>query len=57
MIDVFTPKRISPDCLFENNHRQVKNSILILWYAIYLRGMLHTAEIISMVRTEIISAV
>ena len=28
MIDVFTPKSISPDCLFKSNHRQVKNSIL-----------------------------
>ena len=49
MIDVFTPKRISPDCLFKSNHRQVKISILIPRCAIYLRGMLHTAEIISAV--------
>ena len=27
MIDVFTPKRISPDCLLKSNHRQVKISI------------------------------
>ena len=47
MIDVFSPKRISPDCLFKSNHRQVNISILFPWCAIYLRGMLHTAEIIS----------
>ena len=47
MIDVFTPKMISPDYLFKSNHRQVSISILILWFAIYLCGMLHTAEIIS----------
>ena len=29
MIDVFTSKRISPDCLFKGNHRQVKISNLI----------------------------
>ena len=48
MIDVFTPKRISPDCLFKRNHRQVKISILIPRCAIYLRSMLH-ADIISAV--------
>ena len=47
MIDVFTPKKISPDRLCKSNHRQVKNSILFPRCAIYLRGMLHTAEIIS----------
>ena len=49
MIDVFTHKRISPDCLFKSNYREVKILILILQCAIYLRGMLHTAEIISTV--------
>ena len=49
MIDVFTPKTISPDYLFKSNHRQVKNSILFPRCAIYLRGMLHTAEIVSVV--------
>ena len=49
MINVFTPKRISPDCLFKSNHRKVKNSILFPRCAIYLRSMLHTAEIISAV--------
>ena len=52
-VDVFTHKRISPDCLFKSNHRQVKNSILFSRCAIYLRGMLHTAEIVSVVCTEI----
>ena len=46
MIDVFTPKRISADCLFKSNHRQVKNLILFPRCAIYLHGVLHTAEIV-----------
>ena len=46
---MFTPKRISPDCLFKSNHRQVKNLILFLLCAIYLHGMLHTMEIINAV--------
>ena len=49
MIDVFTLKRISPDCLFKSNHSQMKISILIPQCAIYLRGGLPTAEIISAV--------
>ena len=57
MIDVFTPKRISPDRLFKSNHRQVKNLILFPWCAIHLRGVLHTTEIVSVVCTEIIYAV
>ena len=40
----FTPKRISPDCLFKCNHNQVKISILNPRCAIYLRGMLQNAE-------------
>ena len=44
MIDVFTPKTISPDYLFKSNHRQVKNSILFPRCAIYLCGMLHTTD-------------
>ena len=57
MTDVFNPKRISPDCIFKSNHRQVKKSILFPRCAIYLHGMLHTAEIVSVVCTEIISTV
>ena len=49
MIDVFTPKKIYPDCLFQSNHRQVKISILIPWCGIYLRCMLQTVEIVSKV--------
>ena len=49
MIDMFTTKRISPDCLCKSNHRQVKILILITLCAIYLWGMLHTPEIISTV--------
>ena len=49
MCSLFTPKRISPDCLFKSNHRQGKIAILILQCAIYLHGMLHTAKIISTV--------
>ena len=49
MTDVFTPERISPDCLFKINHRQVKNLILCpRWdshHRVHLRDMLHTAEI------------
>ena len=47
MIDVFTPKRISPDCLVNSKWR--------IWFcfrsvsAIYLLGMLHTVEMISAV--------
>ena len=40
MIDVFTLKRISPDCPFKSNQRRVKIVILIPRCAIYLRGML-----------------
>ena len=47
MIYVFTPKRISPDCLFKSNNRQV---IRFCFRGVqYFRGMLHTAEIISAV--------
>ena len=51
VIDVFTPKRISLDCPFKGNQRQVKISILSLRCAVSvcLRGMLHTAEIVSAV--------
>ena len=50
MIDVFTPIRISDDCLFKSNHRQVKNSILFLLCAIYLRG---TIEYLGEIDTEL----
>ena len=67
MIDVFTPKRISPGCLFKSNQRQVKILILFPQCAIsprydghrgdHLHGVLLTAEIVSVVCTEIISEV
>ena len=41
------PLKNFPDCLFKSNHRQVKVSTLIVRCAIYLRGMLYTAEMIS----------
>ena len=47
MIDVFTPKRISPDCPFKSNQSQTK--ILILRCTVCLCGVMHTAEIDSMV--------
>ena len=59
MIDLFTPKRISPDCLFKSNHRQVKISILTpcctvclrcdVYRGDHLHGMMHTTEIVSAV--------
>ena len=49
LIDVFPPKRISPGCLFKSNQRQVKNSILFPWCAIYLCSVLLTTEIVSAV--------
>ena len=53
IIDVLTHKRISPDCLFRSNHRQLKNQLLFPRCAIYsrdhLRSMQHTAETISAV--------
>ena len=55
------PLKNFPDCLFKSNHRQVKVSTLIVRCAIYLRGMLCTAEIISTVHmlhtAEMISVV
>ena len=61
--DVFTPKQISPDCLFKSNKRQVKMEIDLvlgcnprsqsLWCASYCRdnlhGVHHTAESIFVV--------
>ena len=49
MIDVFTPKRISPDCPFKNNQRLTKISILTLRCAIWICGEMHTAELDSAV--------
>ena len=40
---------ISPDYHFKSNHGQVKISILIPRYAIYLHGVLHTVKIIYVV--------
>ena len=45
MLDLFTTKRISSDCLFKSNHRKVKKSILFPQCAVYIRSMLHTGEI------------
>ena len=42
-------KRIYPDCPFKSNQGQVKITILTPQCAICLRGVLHTAEIISAV--------
>ena len=47
MIDVFTPKRISPDCPFKNNQRLTENLILTLGCAVWLRSVMHTAELDS----------
>ena len=44
MIDVFTIKRISPDCPFKSNQRLPKISILTPRCAVWLRGVMHTAE-------------
>ena len=39
ILDVFTPKMISPDCFFKSNERLTKISILILQCAVWLRGV------------------
>ena len=49
MIDVFAPKRISPDCPFKSNWRLTNISILTLQCAIWLRGVMHTTELDSAV--------
>ena len=49
MIDVFTPKRISPDCTFKSNQRLSKISILTQRYAAWLLGVMRTAELDSKV--------
>ena len=49
MIDVFTLKRIFPDCPFKSNQRLTKISILTPWCASWLRGVMHTAELDSAV--------
>ena len=53
MIDLFTPKIISPDCRFKSSQRQVKISILtprcVAHHWDHFCGVLHTAEIISAV--------
>ena len=43
MIDVFTPRRISPDCPFKSNQRQAKISISTSWCAVWLCSVHHTA--------------
>ena len=45
LIDVFTPKSISPDCPFKSNQRLKKISILTLRCAVWLRGEMHTPEL------------
>ena len=47
MIDVFTHKRISPDCPFKSNQRPAKCSILTLRCAVWLRGVMHTIDLDS----------
>ena len=47
MIEVFTPKRIFPDCPFKSNQRPVKFLIQTLPCAVWLRGMMHITELDS----------
>ena len=47
MTDVFSPKRISPDCPFRSNQKLAKISILTPQYAFWLRGVTHTTELNS----------
>ena len=49
MIDIFTPKRISPHCPFMTNQRFAKILILTARCAFWLSGMMHTAELDSAV--------
>ena len=49
MIDVFTPKWISPDFPFKSNQRLTKISILSLGCAAWLPGVMRTAELDSTV--------
>ena len=49
MIDVFSPKRIFPDCPFKSNQGLTKISILTSWCAVWLRGVMHTMELNSVV--------
>ena len=44
MIDLFTHKRIFPDCLFKSNERLSKMSILTPQCAVWLHGLMQTAE-------------
>ena len=44
MIDVFTPKRISPDCSFKSNRRQVKIFFFSPRFAVCLCGVHPNAE-------------
>ena len=57
VIDVFTPKWVSPDCHFKSNQRPAKFSILPLWCAVWHHcfGM-HTAELDSVVWCTVHSA-
>ena len=47
MIDEFTHERISPYCPFKSNQRQAKTLILTPRCAVWLRGVMHSAEIDS----------
>ena len=49
MIDVFTSKRISPECPLKSNQRPSKFSILTPWCAVWLHGVIHTGELDSAV--------
>ena len=47
MIELFTPKRISPDCPFKSTPRLLKILILTLRCAFWHCGVMHTAELDS----------
>ena len=49
LIDVFTPKRISPDCPFKSNQRPATFSIQTTRCAVWLHGGMHTAKLDSVV--------
>ena len=51
MIELFTPKRISPDCPFKGTQRLVNISISTLWCAFWLPRVMHTTELDSAVRS------
>ena len=57
MIDVFTAKRIFPHCPFESNQTLTKISVLTLRCAIWFCGVMHIAELDSMVGCTLWSGV